>query len=178
MKNTKENSIKKSLLTRTNKYFTLLEILVSFALLLIAAGAVGWKMYGLLEKRRFHADLEQFKSRIQTVHKMAISMQADWEGVLQLEGKKWTFQASCLDPPKSRAFSPIPLHLGEVHFNGETQESYPFLFFSSGEIRPIGEFHFRRQPDEEMEVLELLHLLGKEEGDGIRKLGPVHPDEA
>lgn len=165
---------------RTSRHFSLLEVMVGLALVLMAAGAITWKMLGFIEKRRFKTDLEQLKSRILTTHALAVNMQADWEGILKRDGKIWTFQVICLDPPKSKQvrFSSIQLHFSDVLLNGKKQGAASFLFFSSGEIRPSGTFQFRRQKDEETAQWEVPAIFGKGAGDGGKKLGPVHPDEA
>ena len=163
---------------RTNRFFSLLEIMVGLAILVMAAGAVGWKMYGYIEKRRFRTDLEQFKSRIQTVRRMAVNMQADWEGVLKPSGKDWTFEAVCLDPPKSKSFPPIKLRDSELFFDGKKQGRLTLIFFSGGEVWPVGSLLFRRYKDGQTESCELPGIFGLEGGDGAKKLGPVHPDEA
>src|SRR5690242_11523293 len=105
---------------RTSRHFSLLEVMAGLALVLMAAGAITWKMVGFIEKRRFKTDLEQLKSRILTTHALAVNMQADWEGILKRDGKIWIFQTICLDPPKSKQaqFSSIQLHFSDVLLNG------------------------------------------------------------
>ncbi len=128
---------------RTNRFFTLLEIMVGLTLVLMAAGAISWKMHGWIETKRVKADLEQLKSRIRTIQTMAINMQADWEGTLKQDGNHWVFEAVCLDPPRSKSFSPIRLRISEVVFNAKSQNHYTFLFSSSGEVWPSGSLFFR-----------------------------------
>jgi hypothetical protein len=163
---------------RMSRYFSLLEIMVGLALVLMASGVICSKMIGFIEKRRFRGDLEQLKSRILTVHAMALNMQADWEGILKSNGKDWTFEAICLDPPQSKAFSPIKLHISEVLLDGKKQEACPFLFFSTGEIWPAGTFQFRLKSNGDTEIWDIPAILGKSAGDGAKKRGPAHPDEA
>jgi len=160
-----------------SRNFSLLEIMVGIALVLIAAGAIGWKMQDMIVKKRFKGDLERLKSRVLSIQALAVNMQADWNGILKFDGKTWTFEALCLDPPRAKAFSPMTLHVTDVLLDGKKQETYSFQFFSSGEVWPCGTFEFRSRYVEQSEKLDLPAILGRMSGDGMKKLGPVHPDE-
>ncbi|HSX37742.1 MAG TPA: type II secretion system protein [Chlamydiales bacterium] len=155
--------------------FSLLEIIVALALLIMAAGAVGWKMYPFLAQRKFRIHLAQLKSRIQTIQRVALNMQSDWRGVLKKHhGDDWIFEVFCMDDPTLKSFSPISVYSREIFLNGERQDGISFEFFSTGEIQPKGILLFRRDQEEKW---DLLKILGKEEGDGIKKPGPIHPDD-
>jgi hypothetical protein len=162
--------------------FTLLEIMVGLALILMAAGAIGWKMQGFLETRRFRVSLEQFRSRLLTAQCMAVNMQADWEGVLRRDGKNWTFETVCLDPPsvKGRA---LKLHFSKVFFEGKEESGIAFTFFSSGEVRPSGRVQMRDAKGGKTENWDLLEVFGKSAGSGRGKnpgsknLAPAHPSD-
>ena len=160
------------------RYFSLLEIVVGLSLILIAGGAVGWKMHSFVETRRFKTDLQQLKSRILTTQMLAVNMQADWEGTLKQEGKNWIFTASCLDAPKSKTYRPIKLHLSEIFLDGKRRNLFSFIFFSSGESWPAGVLTFQNFKDGAVETWDFPAIFGKSEGSGSGKLGPVHPDEA
>lgn len=162
----------------SRRFFTLLEIMVGLSLVLMAAGAIGWKMHGLIEARRFKADLEQLKSRIQTIRTMAINMQSDWEGILKRDKKHWTFEAICLDPPRSKSFSPTQLRISEVVFNEKSRDHYTFFFSSTGEVLPSGSLFFRPlSKSGKTERLDFPEIFGKREGFGGKELGPAHPNE-
>jgi hypothetical protein len=164
---------------RTSRsFFSLLEIMVGLALVLMAAGTIGWKIQGLVEKKRFSGDLAQLKSRILTTQRMAVNMQADWEGILKRDGKNWTFETVCLDPLNGRSFSPLKLHFSQVFFEGQEKSRLNLSFFSSGEVWPIGALQFRSSKDKKSATLELPGIFGKSVGSGSKKLGPVHPDDA
>jgi hypothetical protein len=143
----------------------------------MAAGAIGWKTCGVIETRRIAKDLEYLKSRVLTMHRMAVNMQADWEGILKPDGKNWTFEASCLDSPGSKSFSPLKLHITDVLFDAKKQSCFTFLFFSSGKVWPSGALEFRAS-NETVGNWDLPAIFGKSEGSGNKKLGPLHPDEA
>ncbi len=165
MNDIRKNSINRFLKKRrTSRNFSLLEIMVALTLFVMAAGAIGWKMAGWIEKRRFQVDLEQFQSRLRTIHRMAINMQADWAGTLKKEGKKWSFQATCLDPPGSKTFQPLKLHGMEVLLNGKKEETIPFVFFSSGAIDPSGSLLFKCLKDGKTVSWTLPALFGKKKG--------------
>jgi hypothetical protein len=163
---------------RTSRAFSLLEIVVGLALLLMAAGAIGWKIHGFVEKKRFATDLERLKSRVITLHRMAINTQSDWEGTFERDGKNWAFHAACLDSSRAPIYSPIELSVSEVIFDGESREAFTMAFYSSGEILPRGKLRFRSSRDPKTVEWDLPAIFGNLEGDGIRELGPVHPDEA
>ena len=76
-------------------FFTLLEVMIGVFLLLLAAGAVSWKMYPLIEKRKFQSDLERLRSRLLTCRHLALTMQADWRGSLVRVKNKWVFEMTC-----------------------------------------------------------------------------------
>ena len=162
---------------KKNRYFSLLEIVVGLSLILMAAGAIGWKMHSFIETRRFKTDLEKLKSRILTTQRLAVNMQADWEGTLKQEGKNWVFATECLDAPKTKAYSPIKLHLSDILLDGKKKGVVFILFFSSGEIWPAGVLTFQNSKDGATEVWDLPAIFGKSQGSGREQLGPIHPDE-
>jgi hypothetical protein len=156
----------------------LLEVVIGLALILMAAGAMSWKIHGFVEKKRFATDLERLRSRITTIHRMAVNMQLDWEGTLVRDGKNWTFKVSCLDSSTAPTYAPIQLTLAELAFNGEAQEAFCLTLYSSGEIRPRGRLRFRSSRDPKPVEWDLPAIFGIQEGDGVRQLGPVHPNES
>jgi len=175
----RKNSINRLLKKKwMNRCFTLLETMIALTLLIMAAGAIGWKMAGWVEKRRFKVDLEQFQSRLRTIHRMAINMQADWEGNLEKDGSEWSFRAQCLDPPGSKKFRPIKLRRTEIKLNEKEEKSFTFIFYSSGTVWPMGALQFKSLKDGAAASWELPLIFGKEEGDGVRELGPLRPNEA
>ncbi len=159
----------------TKRYFTLLEVMVGCALLILAVGAIGWKMHTFLEKRRFSADLEQLASRIHTLHYLAVNMQADWKGVLFRRGGKWSFETRCIEQTVSRSLPALSLHPFSLFVDGKEQGGIAIEFFSSGEIRPCAHLLFRQ--GRQFKEWKLPEIFQKEEGDGTKKLGPIHPDD-
>lgn len=125
--------------------FTLLEVMVALALLLIAAGALGLKMHSMVQKKKFQSQLNRLKSRFCACQKLAIAMQSDWEGVLKQEGRNWVFETQCLDGVKMKKLSPLVLEPPfQVFFNGKVISGIQVDFYSSGEVLPKGELRFRK----------------------------------
>jgi hypothetical protein len=151
--------------------------MIGLALLMIAMGTIGWKMNGFIQKKQFYTDLRQLNSRCLTLRKMAISMQADWEATLKPKEKNWVFETVCLDLEKQIAFPPIKLRGTDVLLNGKELNMLKILFFSSGKIEPHGSLFFRGKAHGQTETWDFPKIFGMEEGDGVRSLGPVHPDE-
>jgi prepilin-type N-terminal cleavage/methylation domain-containing protein len=156
---------------RRKRSFTLLEMMIGVALVSIAAGALLWRSWGLVEKKKFDSDVAKISVRIQMLQQMATNMQSDWQAVLKREGKSVVFSEECLDQKNKRG-STATFPLFEMNFLGKEVQGLTIEFFSSGEIRPSGPLVIKRGK-EKKEVL----LRGWEEGDGIKKLGPLHPEE-
>ena len=155
--------------------FTLLEVMVAISIMLIAAGAIGWKMFRMIERKRFSSGAEKLRSRLFTCRQLALNMQADWEGVLRRDGKKWTFEAKCVDSPEVAGLPPLVLDILIFSLDGEKKELLSFYFTATGEIYPKGVLLIRQSAtDPEAPRIEwkFPEIFLKEEGD---KLGPLHP---
>lgn len=165
---------------KRRSFFTFLEVMIALVLLMIAGSAVSWKMHQWIQKRRFQSDLEQLRSRFFTCHHLALTMQADWRGVLRPLKGKWRFEASCLDPSINTYLPPITLHSFTLSFKGEVQKEFAVDFFSTGTLFPQGELTFYQDvKDSEglSQTWQLPHLFLNQEGDGKKDLGPLHPDD-
>ena len=157
---------------RIKRNFTLLEVMVAISLLIMASGAIGWKMHGMIERKRFTAGVERLHSRLLTCRRLALNMQADWRGSLQWNGEKWLFEAYCIDSPRTPKLIPFSLDALSISLDGEKKESMIFDFAASGEILPRGLIVIGQKKMEVKWKLPDLFLL--EEGS---KRGPIHPDE-
>jgi hypothetical protein len=159
--------------------FTFLEVMIALTVIMIASGGLGWKMYRLIEKRRFHSDLEQLHSRFLSCHQLAINMQADWKGALYQKGGKWVFEAVCSDHPNAKKLTSL-LHSFTLVFKGKIESEFTIDFFSSGAVSPRGELAFYRnleakeEPHQTWKLPDMFHFI---EGDGNKELGPMHPEE-
>lgn len=154
---------------------TLLEVLIGMALLAIAAVGVIWKTQEVLARKRFEAGFQKFCSRVETLHHLALAMQADWQGRLYKQKEGWVFQTRCIDQPDARPLSPLSLAECDLFVDGIRQEELLFDFFATGEVAPIDSCCFVRK--ESRRSWRLPDLLHREAGDGKKKLGPLHPDE-
>ena len=161
--------------TASKRTFTLLEVMIGFMLIVFASGAVGWRIHGFLEKKRVQSDVDQIVSRIRTLQQMALNMQSDWSASLKRRGKKWSFVCVCSEQPGARAFAPLHLRPFSLSIDGQEAEEVIFEFFSTGEVSPPSQFVFRR--DDYVRRWNVFDILHKGAGDGVKKLGPVHPNE-
>lgn len=128
--------------------FTLLEVMVAFALLVIAAGAIGLKMHHGVQEKRFRTEMDRLKTRCIACQKMAIAMQSDWEGVLRKEGKKWIFETRCLDSIQEKKLSPLVFETPfQFSFNDQTASGIQLDFYSSGLVLPKGKVKFTKDKD-------------------------------
>lgn len=160
--------------------FTFLEIMIALSLLMIAGTSIGWKMYTIVEKRRFFSDLQLLRSRFLTCHYLALNMQADWKGVLRKENDRWVFTATCSDHPTKKILPPVFFRSLSFTLNQELQDSFSIDFFSSGAVFPQGDLVFYedlKNQEGRKEIWKLPDIFQTQEGDGNRILGPMHPDE-
>jgi type II secretory pathway pseudopilin PulG len=123
--------------------FTLLEVMVAFTLLLIAAGALSLKMHHMVQEKKFQSQISRLKERFSACQKLAIAMQTDWEGVLKKEGENWVFETHCFDGRKETNLPPLLLDLSvQVFLNDKPVSNIHIDFYSSGQILPKGELRF------------------------------------
>jgi hypothetical protein len=148
--------------------FTLLEILIGMALLLMASGVMGWNLFHAIKKKRFQSEVERFQARFKTCQKLAMAMQADWIGELKKKGASWTFEVACVQR-EGQKISPLTAHC-RVFFEGREKSSLIFQFFSTGQVLPQGTFLFVQ--DEEKMAWKIEEALQREEG---TKGGPTQP---
>jgi len=149
--------------------------MAGIALLAMAAGAIGWKMRGFIQKKRVRTEMAQLQSILRAAHTMAVNMQADWEGVLKNDGKCWTFEAFCLDPYRIKILPPVKVHAAKPLFDGRPFDRLRLLFSSTGAVVPTGALEFVLEGKNTGEWI-LPDLFGIKEGNGEKDLGPLHPE--
>ena len=160
---------------RRKRAFTLLEVLVAICLLTLIAGALGWKLHGMIARKRFTSGIERLRSRLLTCRRLALNMQADWRGVLQWNGETWVFEAVCVESPKMPGLSPLSIDSLTIFLDGEKKEFLAFDFTASGDVFPKGILTIAPKTGESDKIeWKFPDLFLLEEGE---KLGPVHPDE-
>ena|SRR5579872_1150726 len=153
--------------------FTLLEVMVALALILIVGGLTGWKMHEAVCKKRFQSELSRLQSRIMTCHRLAAAMQCDWKGVLIKEGTGWIFETICIESPESKKLKPLQLHSFDLFLNGKKIHELEIEFFSSGQIDPEGTFLF--VADGQKTAWNFPELFLKESSASSKKIGPLSP---
>ncbi len=153
---------------KKKKAFTLLELLVAIVLISVVAGAVGWRMYAGIEKKRFQAEVERVKFQIVACQRLAIATQSDWQGVFKLKNRQYSFEVSG-DMPSRVAFTPQVLH-STVSVNGRNADEIVIDFYSSGVVLPTKSICLSYKGHRQ--VLDLIHLFEREEG---QKEGPAYP---
>ncbi len=154
---------------QSKRPFTLLEVMIALALLLIASGVIGMKMYHAVQKKQFQSAVERLRTRLLVSQKLAVVMQADWKGVLKKKGKEWIFEAAC-EEVNARKFAPLRFSVAEIRFNGRRIDQLTLDFFATGQVLPEGTLLF--SSDSEKVRWETADLFQREAGKG---LGPLHP---
>lgn len=156
---------------RSKRLFTLLEVMVAIALLLLASSWMGLKIHQGICKKRFQSDLERIEARCLMIQKLAVAMQADWKGVLKKKGVQWVFEATC-DEPRAKKFSSLKLESPlQLFFEAKESDEVSFDFFSNGRVLPEGTFLFAYRG--ETVRWETSQFFQREEGE---KAGPTRPE--
>lgn len=141
------------------------------AIFVMASGVIGWRMHKAIEKKKFQSELERLRVRMKTAQKMAVSMQADWKGTLQREGKGWLFEFHC-EEVEGKQLTPLHLDSLDIFWNGQKVDDFTLDFFANGFIFPEGKLVF--QSGERREEWKISELFLREQG---KKLGPLHPND-
>lgn len=138
-------------------------------LLLIASGAIGWRMQKAIARKQFRSQVERLQVRIQAGHRLAKAMQADWKGILKKEKQGWLFDLVC-EEGSAKKFSPLRMDRMAIWLNGKPIDRLEIDFFTSGKLDVKGTLVFSWEG--EKISWELASLLGSEEG---LKSGPLFP---
>lgn len=164
---------------RKGKAFTLLEVSIAILLMAVAFSFGGVKISRLLEKRRFFVDMERFQERLILCHRLAITMQSDWKGVLKKEKGGWQFHVFSEDQPNAYSFRTMKLPSYSLAFNGKPVDSLVFDFTATGLVEPNGEIVFTRDKKGAFVDTKKLELgtVFEQDRSGFKKkdLGPTHP---
>jgi len=149
---------------KTKIPFTLLEILIAVTLLSLASSAIGWKLYRMIEIKRFTSQVSLFENRLMSCRQLAMNTQSDWEGDLQRQEKQWTFDVRCIDNPKAIGFSRLTLSPLQITLDGEEKKEIRFVFTSAGKVLPEGILSVRGGKDKTVnwKIPDLFSLFAKE----------------
>jgi hypothetical protein len=154
--------------------FSLLEVMIGLSLLILTTGAMGLKMYHLVDEKKFYSKLDALKMQLMTCYHLSVSTQSDWKGLFSKKEDRWIFQASC---DEGRALKPIELPSMNIFFNGEPRNIFCIDFFSSGIILPQGKVEFCRdqyKPSLDKETWILPSIFAVEQGSENTPSHPVH----
>ena len=151
--------------------FSLLEVMVVITLITLASASMGWKVHGMVAKKRFSSNVERLRSRLFATRQIAVNTQEDFRGHLVKKGATCSFQAWCVENPKTANIPLLSMDFFNFFLNGEEKNEIFFDFTSSGDIFPQGCLQIRG-----VSVVDwtLPDLFSFQEGE---KSGPVHPDE-
>jgi type II secretory pathway pseudopilin PulG len=155
-----KNGIKRKL-----NNFTLLEILVAISILILAAGALFYRISTLIDKKHFDSDSARLEQLLLSTRTLALNSQSDW----RLAFKKSSVNLFCRENP-DLSYTIPPFTAGLFHWNDEPAPEFIIDFFSSGLVRPTGQLVFAA---EEKKSSLNLPALFKQVEDG--PIGPLKP---
>jgi len=144
--------------TITKKYFTLLEVMVTIALLSICFSIVGIKIHEALYSHKYKNNIKTIESYFIFCRKMALSNQAD----IYLNFKQENEKIYCeMGTDEKVGFFKNTKKTKDIFdnmhflFNDKKAETLEIVFSSSGEIFPKGVFKFcdKKQKFEQIKII-------------------------
>lgn len=151
---------------------SLLEVLIAITLLVMVAGTLGWKVNGMIEKKRFTSNVERLRSRLLTCRRLAVNMQSDWQGQLYFQKSQAFFSTRCIDDPSALELKTFLLGPLQFFLNGEECKKISFDFTSTGDILPQGSLEIRDLNKNEVKW-DLADIFSLKNG---KNAGPENPD--
>jgi len=121
------------------KAFTLLELCVCLAILVLAATVTGWKIKEFVDRYRFTLNVEKLAGEFRELQISALAHRSDFYLKIDRKNGRWTLQKLTDEPFVSKQFmQPIILGTIEKITLEGTSEKNAFSFFvhSSGRIEP------------------------------------------
>ena len=158
--------------------FTLLEIMIALSLILMAAGAVAWKMKGAIAKNRFHSDVSRIQVQLESSYRLAINTKADWTVILDRSADRLNVSSLCATKLALIPFQPrnLPLQPLKMIFNGREAERFVIYFSPTGKVSPEGVLELLQPSNGFHKELRIPELFQRREVS--EKEGPLHPDDA
>jgi hypothetical protein len=122
--------------------FSLLEILVALAVLVMTSTFVGVKGFDLIHSYRFESSLERIKKEVALTHQVAMSYQIDIDFTLRQTSKG----IECIRTTDERLRHLVPFFKEKILFKGlklSDIENSPLTinFYGSGWVEPRKGFH-------------------------------------
>jgi len=155
------------------RFFSLLEVMIAISILAIAAGSLFFRVNRLIEQKRFETDAGRLKSLLLSSRMLALNTHSDWRLHFHKTTKGWEIRLLCLEDPD--LIYPVPqLSQKELLFNDQPIEELSINFFSTGQVRPVGELALQKTrgnlpTKSKLKIPELFRL--EENG----KIAPFHP---
>ncbi len=135
-----------------SRNFTLIELFITLAILLLVAGIVGWNVKGAINHHRFQSSVDQFAVQLRELQSLAVSYQSDMEVEFSSEKGLIGYSRKCDEPISILNAARVSLKgVNVVLFNERKKDTLKLTVLSSGRIEPAGVLHFQ-QGDENLWV--------------------------
>jgi prepilin-type N-terminal cleavage/methylation domain-containing protein len=156
--------------------FTLLEVMVALALLVMASGAVIWKTRNAIENKQFDTDVSRMQVQLASCYHLAINTHADWKVEALQKGNSLLVQVSCSEDALV-SFQPKTISLSSctLFFEGVKAEQFVVYFSSTGKVVPAGILQLVHRSSDRHQELFIPELFHQKET--ALKKGPIHPDD-
>lgn len=152
--------------------FTLLELMLGIALLMLAAGAVSWNVHKAVKKYQFRSEVSRLQLQLQSCHRLALNTSADWKFHLIRDENHLRVQILSLHSPL-RPPKPLLLSRLSLFFNGQEVEELSIYFSPTGRIEPKGLLELASSSQrQEISFSKLFRLREIPDKDG-----PMHPND-
>ena len=120
--------------------FTLLELLIGIALIVVISGAVGLRVGMGIEEKKFQSSIGRLFVELEACRHLALNSQADWIAILEEKDGCFILHKSC--PEMQREVTASWKSPCQIHFNQEKANLLSFQFSSSGKLSPQGILSF------------------------------------
>lgn len=117
--------------------FTLLEIIISIAILSVAAVVISWEMKGVLSANHFQKNIDWLVTDLKKAQILALSDRVDIELKIKKIGDTYSYQLHSDDPIPFFEKKPMKLKgIESIFQKDKSLSSYVFTIYSSGRITP------------------------------------------
>jgi hypothetical protein len=124
--------------SRKAQCFSLLEIMVSLAILVLVSALLGVKVTSLISEHKFNNSVQSLVDDVKQLQILSVSYGTDC--AVKLYKRKGTFYYVCTSEasiPRGPLFSSHLLHgVKAVSINGKKSDSLKFTLFSTGRVDP------------------------------------------
>jgi prepilin-type N-terminal cleavage/methylation domain-containing protein len=161
---------------KTKRLFTLLEVMIAISILAIGAGALSYRVSSLIAQKQFETDSGRLKSLLLSSRMLALNTHSDWKLTFKKMKRGWSLQLICREDP-DLIYPVEPLCQKELTFNNKPLDSFTLDFFSTGQVRPLGEISLKKgaAKDAYQVKLKIPDLFQIEENGKIAPFRPGNP---